>query len=99
MGRHRKVCQVLSTVAEANRPNLPVDHHKQDRTIGGTKLDYMPDEYAPGRRLDRELKAKARTMISKPFLAMGRTGKGIVPIVNYLGGGWLQGAVRGCRVW
>lgn len=55
----------------------------------------MPDEYAPGRRLDRELKAKARTMISKPFLAMGRTGKGIVPIVNYLGGGWLQGAVAG----
>ena len=60
----------------------------------------MPDEYAPGRRLDRELKANARTMISKPFLAMGRTGKGIVPIVNYMGGGWLQGAVgivRGCR--
>jgi len=52
----------------------------QDRTIGGTRFDYIPDEYAPGRNLDRKLKAEARAKFTKPFVSTGRTGKGITPI-------------------
>jgi hypothetical protein len=55
----------------------------KERSIGGTGFDHMADEYAPGQRLSKELRAKAREAISKPFKATGRTGNCIVP----LGGG------------
>lgn len=58
----------------------------QDRTIGTDKLVYMPDEYAPGRSIDKVLKAAARARIPKPFISTGRTGRGITPVINYAGG-------------
>ena len=55
---------------------------------------YVPDEYAPGRTIDRTIKAAARARIPKPFVAMGRTGRGIAPVINYSGA---SGKGRGAR--
>mmetsp|Transcript_22931 Transcript_22931/g.58550 ORF Transcript_22931/g.58550 Transcript_22931/m.58550 type:complete len:305 (-) Transcript_22931:609-1523(-) len=52
----------------------------QDRSIGGTRFEFIPDEYQRGRILEREMKREARAKIAKPFVSMGRTGKGIVPL-------------------
>lgn len=51
----------------------------------GTK--YMANAYAPGAEISRKLRQEAKAKILKPFVAMGRTGKGIALTTNYSGGG------------
>lgn len=75
-----------TTMADRKR-NLYVNPPKKgsygypvsDRTIGQTKLAYIPDTYAYGRTLERQMKKDARAKINKPFVGMGRTGRGIEP--------------------
>eukprot|EP00798_Chlamydomonas_sp_ICE-L_P023158 gene23158-30365_t len=50
-----------------------------DRSIGATKFGYVPDTYAYGRTLEKKMKAEARAKITKPFVGMGRVGRGITP--------------------
>ncbi|KAL6760705.1 hypothetical protein V8C86DRAFT_2550287 [Haematococcus lacustris] len=47
----------------------------QDRSIGQTRYDFIPDEYMRGRILDREMKREARAKVPKPFLATSVTNK------------------------
>mmetsp|Transcript_4427 Transcript_4427/g.7340 ORF Transcript_4427/g.7340 Transcript_4427/m.7340 type:complete len:306 (-) Transcript_4427:957-1874(-) len=53
----------------------------QDRTIGGTHYDFIPDEYCRGRILEKDMKKEARAKFGKAFVSTGRTGQGIVPIL------------------
>ncbi|KAF5838296.1 hypothetical protein DUNSADRAFT_3092 [Dunaliella salina] len=57
----------------------------QDRSIGGTRFDFVPDEYCRGRLLDKELKKEARARIPKPFISTGRSNKGFEPMSSYMG--------------
>mmetsp|Transcript_23167 Transcript_23167/g.68867 ORF Transcript_23167/g.68867 Transcript_23167/m.68867 type:complete len:317 (-) Transcript_23167:489-1439(-) len=86
--------QTSANVKAESKRNLYVNPPKKgtygfpdhDRTIGGTKLVYIPDMYAPAAALTRKMRAEARARFVKPFCASGRTGSGIVPTVNYMGG-------------
>ncbi|CAG9467379.1 unnamed protein product [Pedinophyceae sp. YPF-701] len=41
---------------------------ERDRTIGGTQLEYMRDDYMPGADLTRKAKQESRARIPKPFV-------------------------------
>ncbi len=45
-----------------------------------TQLDYIPDTYAYGRELEKEMKKEAKAKMGKAFISQGRSGQGIVPI-------------------
>jgi hypothetical protein len=50
-------------------------------------VKYMANAYAPGAEISRKMRQEAKAKIIKPFVAMGRTGKGITLTTNYGGGG------------
>ncbi|KAG1659550.1 hypothetical protein FOA52_015354 [Chlamydomonas sp. UWO 241] len=75
--------QTSSTVKALGLKNLYVQPAKK----GTYDSTHMPDAYDPGSGISRSMRQAARAKIGKPFVSSGRTGRGIVPVINNMGAG------------